>query len=175
MGQTGLTVRMDKDLLIREIETPDFPLLQNFLYQAVFTPPGSPPLPPEIIFLPEIFIYVEGFGKQSDCGVVAENGNKVLGMAWTRIIQAFGHIDDNTPELAMSVLPEFRGKGIGTALLAKLFELLRQRRFSQTSLSVDKRNPAVRLYQRAEYELIRENEVDYIMVKKLGECLQKND
>jgi GNAT superfamily N-acetyltransferase len=77
-------------------------------------------LPKDVVLKPEIFVYSENYGKPSDCGLVAENDGRILGMAWTRIIRAYGHVDDSTPELAMSVLPDCRRKGIGTRMLAKL-------------------------------------------------------
>jgi len=154
---------------VREITTADYPLLEQFLYNAIFLPPGIGPLPRDIIFKPEIFIYIDGFGsKPGDCGVAAEAEGKTIGIAWTRIIPAYGHIDDETPELAVSVLPEYRGQGTGTALLMNLFELLRGRGYSRTSLSVQKENPAVRLYQRVGYKVLYENEEDYIMIKGLN-------
>jgi len=45
-------------------------------------------------------------------------------VAWTRIIPADGHIDDEAPELATSVLPEYRGQGVGTLLMNYLFEAI---------------------------------------------------
>jgi ribosomal protein S18 acetylase RimI-like enzyme len=153
---------------IREITKADYPSLRDFLYHAVFVPPGSAPLAKDAVLRPEIFVYAENYGKPSDCGVVANEDGKILGMAWTRIIRAYGHVDDSTPELAMSVLPEHRRKGIGTRMMAKLFELLAARGFSQTSLSVNKLNPAVQLYLRLGYTIVRVNEEDYIMVKKLA-------
>jgi ribosomal protein S18 acetylase RimI-like enzyme len=53
-------------------------------------------------------------------------------------------------------------------LLNELFALLQKRGYRRTSLSVQKANPAVRLYQRMGYEIIRENSEDYIMVKNLN-------
>ena len=43
-----------------------------------------------------------------------------------------------TPELAISVFPEFRGYGIGTKLMKKLFEILQDNGYAQTSLSVQR-------------------------------------
>ena len=45
----------------------------------------------------------------------------VLLPKWIRCIQGFGHLNDNIPELAMSIYPQYRNKGIGTSLLKKLF------------------------------------------------------
>lgn len=152
---------------VRSIMPSEYTVLETFLYYAIFQPQGATPLPWEVIFKPEIFIYIENFGGKDDCCVVAEQNGKIVGAAWTRIISAYGHIDDETPELAISILPEYRGRGIGTMLLTQLFEVLSERGYHQTSLSVQKANPAARLYQRLGYEIVRQNDEEYIMVKKL--------
>ncbi|MDR0520095.1 MAG: GNAT family N-acetyltransferase, partial [Clostridiales Family XIII bacterium] len=69
--------------------------------------------------------------------------------------------------LAISLLPELRGYGIGTKLMKKLFAVLRDNGYKQTSLSVQKGSPAVRFYNRLGYKTISENNEDCIMVKNL--------
>jgi tRNA (cmo5U34)-methyltransferase len=128
---------------------------------------SAAPPPRDVIFKPEIYIYIKDFGGIHDIGLVAEKDGKIIGAAWTRIIPAYGHIDDETPELAISVLPEHRGQGVGTELLSHLFDLLRWCNCWRTSLSVQKANPAARLYQRMGYKIVRENQDDFIMVKDL--------
>ena len=162
----------NEEVIIRQLEPKDYPLMEEFLYQAIFLPRGMEAPPREVIFEPEIYIYIRKFGGADDCGVVAEVGGKAVAMAWTRIIPAYGHIDDNTLELAISALPGWRGQGIGTRMMALLFELLRGRGYRRTSLSVQKDNPAVRFYGRLGYEITDEKEdhaghEDYIMVKAL--------
>jgi len=158
----------DLDLMIREIKHEDYPVLEDFLYRGIYVPPGAEALPRSVIHKPEIYVYIDGFGEKSgDCGVVMESDGKAVGAAWARIIPAYGHIDDDTPELAVSVLPEYRGQGIGTTMLNRLFELLRKRGYKQTSLSVQKANPAARLYIRLGYKVLCENEEDWIMVRQL--------
>ena len=161
------------EIKIREINKQEYPLLEDFLYNAIYIPPGEEWPTREVIFDPEIYIYVDGFSsKRGDIGVVAETNGRITGAAWTRIIPAYGHIDDNTPELAISVLPEYRGQGVGTLLMEKLFILLRERGFPRTSLSVQKNNPAVRFYERLGYKVTGEKldhagHEDFIMVKEL--------
>jgi ribosomal protein S18 acetylase RimI-like enzyme len=151
--------------LIREITPADYPALEDFLYHAIFVPPGAEQPPREIINHPDVFVYIDGFGSKSgDCGVVAEMDGRIVGAAWERIIPAFGYIDDETPELAISVLPDYRGWTIGTAMMTRLFELLRERGYTRTSLAVQKENSAVRFYQRLGYKTIRESSEEYIMV-----------
>lgn len=154
---------------IRKIEPRDYSLLEEFLYHAIFIPPGAALPPREIVYKPDIYIYIKNYGHSGDdCGVVAEYGGEIIGAAWTRIIPAFGHLDEETPELAISVLPEYRGRGVGGALLDRLFDLLREGGYRRTSLSVQKKNPAARFYQRMGYVIVRENDEDYIMEKSLG-------
>ena len=159
-------------MIIREITKNEYPLLEDFLYSAIFIPPGKEAPPRKLIFEPEIYIYIKDFGGKDDCGVVAEEGGKIVGAAWTRIIPAYGHIDGDTPELAISVLAEYRSQGIGTMLMTRLFELLHEHGYKRTSLSVQKNNPAVRLYKRLGYSVTDEKadhagHEDYIMIKRL--------
>ena len=162
---------------IRIMQESDYDCLPEFLYQAIFIPEGVEPTPRSIINEPEIFIYIKDFGScPGDLGVVAEQNRQVIGAAWTRIIPAYGHINDETPELAISIFPEFRGYGIGTKLMKKLFNMLREKGYKRTSLSVQKDNPALRLYERLGYYITDERvdhagHEDYIMIKELGTTL----
>jgi len=157
---------------IREILKTEYPILEKFLYNAIYMPPGEEMPPFEIIFDSEIYVYVKDFGGKDDCGVVAEMNGEIVGAAWTRIIPAYGNIDENTPELAISVLPEHRDRGVGAVLMENLFELLRKRGYERTSLSVQQNNPAVRFYERLGYVITDEKldhagHEDYIMLKYL--------
>jgi len=143
-------------------------LLETFIYEAIFVPPGEQAPPREIIFEPDVFVYIKDFGTlPHDCCVVAEIDGQVVGTAWARVIGAYGYIDDETPELAIAVLPQHRGQGIGTKLLEALFEQLRQRGCRQTSLAVQQANPAAKLYLRAGYRIVAEKEEEYLMIKNL--------
>jgi len=155
-------------MTIRAIGPGDGSLLEGFLYGALFLPPGIEPPTREVIYDPAVYIYIDNFGSfPGDCGFLAEIGGRAVGAAWVRHIEAYGHIDGETPELAISVLPACRGQGIGSALMARLFDALKRRGCARTSLSVQKQNPAARLYLRLGYEIVRENEEDYLMVKEL--------
>ena len=148
-------------------------MLEDFLYHAIYLPPNAESVPYETIYIPEIYVYVKDFGTQrGDVGCVAEVDNEIVGAAWTRIILGYGHLDSDTPELAISVLPNYRNLGIGTELMTMLFKQLREKGFKQTSLSVQKDNPAVRFYQKLGYEITGErvdcaDHEDYLMLYEL--------
>ncbi|HBR34583.1 MAG TPA: hypothetical protein DD734_08110 [Firmicutes bacterium] len=158
---------------LRLMRSEDYQCLSGFLYHAIFVPEGVEPPPRSIINDPAIYVYMKDFGsKPGDIGVVAEQNDQIIGAAWTRIIPSYGHIDDETPELAISILPAFREYGIGTKLMKKLFTVLRTNGYSRTSLSVQKDNPAVRFYERLGYRVAEEKSdhvgnVDFIMLKEL--------
>ena len=101
-GQPLKTITVN--LIIRQIKACEYHVLEEFEYHAIFLPPGVEPLPREVIYEPNLLVYIKDFGGKDDCGVVAEQDGKIIGAAWTRIIPAYGHIDNKTPEPAIQAL-----------------------------------------------------------------------
>ena len=153
---------------IRKLLETEVPVLDEFLYQAIFVPEGTEPPAREIIRQPELQVYVKDFGQQKDdyCLVAEADGN-IVGAVWVRIMDDYGHIDDETPSFALSLMPEYRGQGIGTALMNEMLALLRRNGYLRASLAVQKANYALRLYQKAGFEIVDENEQEYIMLVNL--------
>ena len=153
---------------IREIQKQEYPLLDNFLYEAIFISEGIEPPSKTIIASSELQVYVEHFGElKDDWGLAAEIDGKVVGAVWVRIMNDYGHIDDETPSWAISLYKEYRGFGIGTAMMKEMLALLKSHGYSQVSLSVQKANYAAKLYLKVGFEIVRENEEEYIMVNCL--------
>ncbi len=153
---------------IRLLRKDEFGELDNFLYEAIFVPEGVSPPTREILFLPELQVYVRDFGtRRGDVAFAAESGGKVVGAAWSRIMNDYGHINDDTPSLAISLYKEYRGIGIGTELMRALLGELKSVGFGQVSLSVQKANRAVRLYRKIGFVTIDENDEEYIMLCRL--------
>ncbi len=155
------------DYQIREIRENEYPILSDFLYEAIFIPEGMEKPPKSIIEQPELQIYVADFGKEDDWCLVAEIKEKIVGAVWARIMNDYGHVDDETPSLAISLYKEHRHLGIGTALMRAMLQLLKDKGYKQTSLSVQKANYAVELYRKAGFEVVDENEEEYIMICRL--------
>jgi len=80
----------------------------------------------------------------------------------------YGHIADDTPSFAISLYKAFRSLGIGTALMQRMLSELEIRGYKQASLSVQKINYAVNLYKKVGFEIIEENEEEYIMCYQFG-------
>lgn len=153
---------------IRRMKDDEYILLNDFLYEAIYIPKGVEPPPKSIIEEPELQVYVKGFGKEKDdiC-FVAEVDRKVVGAVWVRIMNDYGHVEDGVPSFAISVYKEYRGCGIGTALMKKMLDTLRQNGYKKASLAVQKANYAVSMYKKVGFEIIDENEEEYIMVCEL--------
>ena len=157
-----------KGNVIREIRSEEIPLLNDFLYEAIFIPEGVPVPPRSIIENEDLQVYVRDFGKKADdrC-LVAEVEGKVIGAVWTRVMNDYGHIADGIPSLAISIYKDYRHKGIGTDLLREMLQLLRRDGYPQVSLSVQKANYAFRMYLKAGFEVLKETEEEYLMVCRL--------
>ena len=153
---------------IREIKPTEYSLLNDFLYEAIFVPEDAEAPPKSIINSPELQVYVADFGTQKhDKALLAEMDGKVIGAVWVRIMNDYGHIDDETPSLAISLYKEYRRLGIGTALMKEMLELLKDTGYEQVSLSVQKANYAAKMYRKLGFEIVIEKEEEYIMVKYL--------
>lgn len=152
-------------MLIRVLREDEKELLKDFLYEAIFIPEGVVPPAREIVELPELKIYYEDFGSgRADYCIVAEDEGRVIGAAWTRIMNDYGHVDDDTPSFAISLYKEYRGQGIGTKLMQAMLDLLQENGYKRASLAVQKANYAVRMYEKVGFRTVDENEEEYIMV-----------
>lgn len=150
---------------IREMKKTEYLILKDFLYEAIFVPEGVLPPDKEVVNLPELQVYTAGFGStKDDLCLVAEVGDKIVGAVWVRIMDDYGHVDDETLSLAMSLYKEYRNLGIGTDLLMTMLKLLKSKGYEKVSLSVQKSNYAVSMYKKAGFEVIDENEEEYIMI-----------
>ena len=156
-----------KKYIIRNLERNETGLLKDFLYEAIFIPEGAEPPARDIIEKPELRVYTDDFGsRRGDHCLVADVGGKVVGAVWTRIMNDYGHVDDETPSFALSLYREYRGQGIGTQLMVKMLELLKRQGYERASLAVQKANYAVKLYRDVGFKTVDENEEEYIMVFK---------
>ena len=146
----------------------EYPLLDDFLYEAIFVPEGVEPPSKSIITAPELQIYVKDFGtSKDDFSLVAEVENKIIGAVWVRIMNDYGHIDDKTPSLAISLYKKYRGQGIGSSLIKEMLSLLQTHGYKRVSLSVQKANYAAKLYQKIGFIIIKEIGDEWIMTYNL--------
>ena len=85
------------DYTIRRLKQEETGILDTFLYEAIFIPEGVEAPPRDIINQPELQVYVDDFGNRAgDMAFVAETNDKVVGAVWVRIMDDYGHVDDDT-------------------------------------------------------------------------------
>ncbi len=153
-------------MLIRSATAADEAFLREMQYLALFVPPGGEPLPSSVVDDPSIARYYLRFGSRpGDLGRVAESSaGTPIGAAWVRYSTAadpsYGYVDDDTPELGVAVVDGARGGGVGGALLDSLLAEL-----PRCSLSVDCRNPAMRLYERHGFAEVRREDHSVLMLR----------
>ena len=149
---------------IREMMPREYPLLRDFLYEAIFQRDENNLLPRNVVDNPELRIYIEDFGqKEQDFALCAEVDSVVVGAVWVRDIPAYGHVADGVPEFAISVLKSHRGKGIGSRMMMEMLKSLRAKGCPRASLAVQKDNYALKMYLKCGFQIIGENDQEYIM------------
>ncbi len=153
----------------RQITSSDQAFLWEMLYQAIFVPPGEVAPARQEVYRPELRRYVQDWGKPGDAGWLALVDGVPVGAAWLRLLtgeqRGYGYIDDQTPELSIAILPEQRGRGLGSRLLALLLEDAQQA-FNAISLSVSLENPAQKLYRRLGFEVVEQSSSSLTMIKR---------
>ena len=131
---------------IRTMKKQEFPLLEDFLYEAIFIPEGMEVPPRSVISLPELQTYIKDFGLlKDDFALVAEIEKQIVGAVWVRIINDRKH-------------------GIGIAMMKEMLNLLRNHGYKSVSLSVQKANYAAKMYQKLGFKIVNENKDEWIMI-----------
>jgi ribosomal protein S18 acetylase RimI-like enzyme len=163
-----------KGVRIRSLEVSEEEFLKEMLIEAIYLPPSEKEkLSRDIIYHPDLNIYFENWGRPGDLAVVAETDFKrqLVGCAWGRLFKSdrkgYGFINEDIPELSLSVKPSFRNRGIGTQLIRIIIDEYRRMGFDSLSLSVSKINPCVQLYKRENFRIYREKENDFLMLHNL--------
>ena len=156
---------------IRELKPGEYEFLREMLYEAIYFADENQKLPKSIVFEPQLSKYIDNFGRKGDLAFVIVVENELVGAIWVRLFpesyQSYGFFDEETPELSMAIKENYRNRGFGTRLLKKLLEALKTNGFEKVSLSVDKRNRALDLYQRIGFETVSERKTSLTMLKKL--------
>ncbi len=139
------------DVRYRPAEAEDFPFLATMLGAgAVWRPDKPTPTGEQVIADPRYEMYVAGWPRQGDYGLVAEQDGPV-GAAWYRSytarIHGYGFVAEDVPELSIAIIESRRHEGIGRRLLIELIDASVAQGHAALSLSVNASNPARRLYE----------------------------
>ena len=153
--------------MIRKASGRDSPFLRDMVKHAYYwrwADPATADIPASR--------YVEGWGRPGDRGLILIDESFPVGAAWYRLFTAarpgYGFLDEETPELTIAVVPSKRGRGFGEELLTALLEQAGTDGHTAMSLSVEKDNPALHLYERFGFHPVREVDSTVVMRADLG-------
>lgn len=156
-------------LTYRHLEKEDIAFLRMSLYEALFVPDGDEPYDKSIIETPDISKYADKWGRIGDFGLLVFDDKEYVGAAWGRLYsdsnRSYGFVDSKTPEISVAIRPNYRERGIGTDLMARLIKLAEENGYTSISLSVDSRSRAVNLYKKLGFQIIDEVEMAITMIK----------
>jgi ribosomal protein S18 acetylase RimI-like enzyme len=153
-------------MVIRRGGRQDVRFLRDMLHHAYFwreRSPGEEPGP--------VARYVKGWGRPGDTVLIAMEDGFPVGAAWYRLFRrdhpGYGFVDEETPELAIAVVPSRRGRGIGEALLDALCDRARAERYSALSLSVERGNePLLEFYEKHGFARVHEDGGDTVTMRR---------
>ena len=154
-------------VVIRKGSVSDVRFLRDMLHHAYYWRERSPG-----VGSGPVALYVKGWGRSGDTAVIALADGFPIGAAWYRLFRAaqpgYGFVDERTPELAIAVVPNARGKGAGGALLDALLQRARTDGHAVISLSVDRENTAaIHVYEQHGFERVSEDETSVTMLARL--------
>jgi ribosomal protein S18 acetylase RimI-like enzyme len=160
-------------LSIAPLVAADLPFVREMLYEAAFwrDTTDAPPLD-TALREPGLALYVEGWGRQGDDGLLARVGRRPVGAVWVRTFDdtthGYGYVDGSIPELSIAVAGEHRGLGIGRCLMAAMLVQLRLQGNGKVSLSVETDNPARLLYESLGFTRLHAADGAVTMVRTLS-------
>lgn len=146
---------------MRAIEASDEAFLWQMLFYAAHMHEEAGKTVADAQQNPDLAKYVTGWGRPGDLGLIAirHDTGEAVGAVWVRLYvgeaKAYSPTADDTPELAMAVLPGYIGRGIGTQLLQGII-VAAQAHYPAVALNVRADNPALRLYQRLGFVIVNE-------------------
>ena len=145
-------------IIIRKGHHGDLPVLRNMLYEAVYWRGIERPELEKGLARPEISKLLADWGRVGDVAVIAQEHCTPLGAAWYRFWDdenhSYGYVANDVPELAIGVLEQARGRGIGRLLIERLLNEARRSGITRVSLSVERDNPALLLYEVIGFQVV---------------------
>jgi ribosomal protein S18 acetylase RimI-like enzyme len=153
----------------------DFTFLATMLGEAAVWRPDRPtPSADEVMADPRYALYLTGWPRPGDYGLVAEQDGPV-GAAWYRTFteasHGYGFLAEDIPELSIAVIASRRREGIGRRLLDELIEASVAQEYRAISLSVAENNPARGLYESAGFVPVDKHGHTYTMVRHATESI----
>lgn len=154
----------------RPAEAEDFTFLAAMLGEAAVWRPDKPtPTADEVITDPRYAMYLLGWPRPGDHGLVAAEDGPV-GAAWYRtytdVEHGHGFVAEDVPELSIAVISSRRQQGVGRRLLTGLIDAGVEQGHRALSLCVNDDNPARRLYESLGFRRVAHRGITWTMIRE---------
>jgi GNAT superfamily N-acetyltransferase len=145
--------------VVRRAAAEDGPFMADMLVEAAnWSADWKKKSRRRVLSAPATAHYIAGWPRDTDLGVIAEADGAPVGAAWLRFLPAadpgYGFVAPGVPELTIGVAGDWRGRGVGRALLRALAGQARSVGNRQISLSVERKNFAQKLYFSEGYQVV---------------------
>ena len=169
--QNGTNRQSTSDTYPVRKNTPDCDKkIEDFFYDTFYLPFGMTSLPREILNTPYYRKFFFNLGREEgDFCFEAYDAttNEIVGIVWSRLIPYDSERDYKTPFLLISVLTQYRGKGIGSSLMRRILAELKCAGYTEVILSVHYQNRAIALYEKFGFSIYSSDGDCYLMAKSL--------
>lgn len=144
---------------LRPATSGDGHFLEDMLVAAVNWPADRNWSRDRVLQNPSFSRYLVEWMRPGDFGLVAVDSTDVpIGASWYRFLgpdePGHGYLARDIPELTLAVVEEWRGRGVGKALIRALMSEARARGLTALSLSVERANSAHDLYVDAGFRVV---------------------
>ena len=110
----------------------------------------------------DLSIYTKFYGLTTkDLGLYTLVDNKIAGAIWSRELNN----NRETPVLSVAILPEFKGKGIGSFMMEQFLQEAGAV-YEQISIDITHKPKAIKFYEKFGFEKTEDSD-NLIMIKKL--------
>ena len=160
--------------VVRRAGAEDGAFLADMLVEAAnWSPEWKRKSRRRVLSAPATAHYIAGWPRETDLGVIAQADGVPVGAAWLRFLPAtdpgYGFVAPGVPELTIGVAANWRGRGVGRALLRALAGEARSAGIRRISLSVERKNLAQQLYLSEGYRIVDSRDANSdTMVKDLA-------
>ena len=162
-------------IIIRKGNHNELPFLKKMLFEAAYWRGLERPEFEQGLAHPEFSKLLADWGRAGDVAIIAEDHSTLLGAAWYRFWDdenhSFGYVAPDVPELAIGVIEQARGRGVGRLLIEYLLAEARRSGIARISLSVEQDNPALFLYEATGFRVVGSVGNAYTMVAQTFEFL----
>src|SRR5690625_1147120 len=153
--------------MLRPLTPADLDFLLEMVVETINWKPGRNANLAEVLADERMERYVKDWGRAGHCGIIAELDDQPVGAVWCRNYTcsepAYGYVADDVTEIAISLAPAARGKGLGRKLIqAAKAEL--GKTVPRISLSVEDDNYARKLYESEGFVVVEQDDNDITMV-----------